>query len=107
MAKFVLIYNGGSTPETEAEYANVIKAWTDWYTDLGNAVLDPGNPFTPTAKKVTRRGVISDGPVGTMASGYTILDASSLEAAAKLSQSCPILVDGGEISIYEAIDTMM
>ena len=45
MAKYLLLYGGGSMPETEAEMAAVTKAWTDWFTELGPAVVDPGNPF--------------------------------------------------------------
>ena len=49
MAKFILLYGGGSMPESEAEVAAVMKAWETWYGELGEAVLDPGDPFTPVA----------------------------------------------------------
>ena len=52
MAKFVLLYSGGSMPETEAEQAAAMQAWGAWYTGLGSAVVDPGNPFTPQAKSI-------------------------------------------------------
>ena len=106
MAKYVFIYTGGATPETEAEFAAIIKAWTDWYTVLGSAVLDPGNPFTPGAKHVSSSGEISPGMVESWTSGYTIIDAESIEAAAKIGQSCPVLDGGGEIYIYEAMNVM-
>jgi hypothetical protein len=106
MAKFVLLYMGGSMPATEAEQAQVIKAWTDWYTALGSAVVDPGNPFTPVAKKVANNGTIGDLPAGAMASGYTIIATESLDKAAKLAQSCPVLKGGGEIAVFETFDVM-
>ena len=52
MANFLLLYSGGSMPETEAEQAAVLQAWGDWYTRLGSAVVDGGNPFTPMAKSI-------------------------------------------------------
>jgi len=104
MAKFVLLYIGGGMPETEAETAEVMKAWEAWYIQLGKAVVDPGNPFTPQAKSVTSDGTISDGPAGTMATGYTILEAGSLDEAAKLAQSCPVLQGGADISIFESFE---
>ncbi len=107
MSKYVLVYSGGSTPETEAEFNSVLKAWTDWYTGLGSAVLDPGNPFTPEAKHVSAQGKIGNGPVKDLATGFTILKANSLDKAAKMAQSCPVISDGGEISIYEAIEMAM
>lgn len=50
MADYVLLYHGGSMPETEAEQAAVMDAWGAWYGGLGEAVKDGGNPFTPAAK---------------------------------------------------------
>ena len=106
MAKFLLLYSGGSMPETEAENAAVLKAWVDWYTQLGAAVVDPGNPFTPMAKGVAPDGTVSDGPVGGMASGYTILEGDSLDAAAEMARGCPVLVGGGSISVFETFEVM-
>jgi hypothetical protein len=40
MANFVLLYSGGRMPETEAEQAAVLKAWTDWYGRLGRGRAD-------------------------------------------------------------------
>lgn len=106
MAKFVLIYNGGGMPETEAEQQATLQAWGAWYTGMGQAVVDPGNPFTTMAKSIGSDGAISDGPVGSPASGYTIITADSIDAAAKMAQDCPILQSGGRISVYEALEMM-
>ena len=80
MAKYLLLYMGGGMPETEAETVEVLKAWTAWYTGLGSAVVDPGNPFTPSAKTITSDGKVQDGSAGVMATGYTLLEAPSLDA---------------------------
>src|SRR5215813_12994941 len=101
MAKFVLLYSGGSMPETETEQAAVLQAWTAWYEGLGRAVVDPGNPFTPMAKSITSDGTVSDGPIGTSASGYTIVDAGSLDEAVGMAKECPVLQGGAQISVYE------
>jgi hypothetical protein len=106
MAKYLLLYHGGGMPETEAENAAVIKAWTDWYNQLGSAVVDPGNPFTPAAKSVKSNGTVKDGPAGTMASGYTVVQADSLDKAAKMAQTCPVLSGGAEISVFETFEVM-
>ena len=104
MAKYVLLYSGGSMPETEAEQAAVMQAWGVWYTELGAAVTDPGNPLSPMAKSVTSDGKVQDGPVGTAASGYTLISADSLDAAAAMAKGCPILQGGGAVSVYEAME---
>jgi hypothetical protein len=46
MTKYLLLYSGGSMPETETEMAEVMKAWEGWYGNLGSAVVDPGYPLT-------------------------------------------------------------
>ena len=107
MAKFLLLYHGGGAmPATEAESAKILKAWTDWYTGLGSAVVDPGNPFSPMAKKVASNGTVSNGSPAAMASGYTILEAESLDKAARMAQGCPVLQSGGEISVFETFNVM-
>jgi hypothetical protein len=106
MANFVLVYTGGGMPETEAEQAAVMQAWGVWYGGLGSAVVDGGNPFTAEAKSIASNGTVSNGPVGTMATGYSIIKADSLSAAVEMSKSCPILKGGGQISVYETFPVM-
>ena len=106
MASFVLLYTGGSNPQTEAEQAAVMKAWTEWFGSLGSAVVDGGNPFTPMAKSIASNGKVSDGPIGTMATGYSIIKADSLDAAVRIAKGCPQLQSGGQISVYETFPVM-
>lgn len=106
MANFVLLYSGGSMPETQAEQAQVMQAWGAWYESLGGALVDGGNPFTPVAKSIKSDGTVSDGPAGTMASGYTIIKAASLDAAVELARRCPVLLGGAQISVFETFPVM-
>jgi hypothetical protein len=106
MANFVLLYSGGSMPESEAEQAAAMQAWGAWYGGLGSAVVDGGNPFTPVAKSIASDGTVSDGPVGTMASGYSVIKADSLNAAVEMAKGCPVLQSGGQISMYETFNVM-
>ncbi len=106
MANFVLLYSGGSMPESEAERAAVDQAWGAWFGRLGSAVVDGGNPFTPKAKSIASNGTVSDGPVGSPASGYSIIKADSLDAAVEMARSCPILQGDGQISVYETFPAM-
>src|ERR1700730_2418561 len=106
MANFILLYSGGSMPEGQAEQAAVMQAWGTWYGSLGSAVIDGGNPFTPKAKRIARDGTVSDGPVGTMASGYYIHKGDSLGAAVEMARGCPVLQGGAQISVYETFPVM-
>ena len=106
MANFVLLYSGGNPPEGQAEQAAVTKAWTDWFTRLGSAVVDGGNPFTPMAKQIASNGAVSDSPVGSLATGYSIIKADSLQAAVDAAKGCPHLKSGGQVSVYETYPVM-
>ena len=104
MAKYLLLYEGGSMPETETEQAAVMQAWEQWFTQLGAAVTDPGNPFTPASARVSADGSIGAG--ASSASGYSILEADSLGVAADLAKGCPVLQGGASISIFETFEVM-
>jgi hypothetical protein len=106
MTKFMLLYSGGGMPETDEEYAAVLRAWTDWYTMLGSAVVDPGNPFTTVAKRIGTSGRVTKVGANRMASGYTIVQADSLDTAVELGKSCPVLQSGGRVSVFEAFSVM-
>jgi len=106
MANFVLLYSGGSMPETEAEQAAVMQDWMAWFGGLGSNLVDGGNPFTPMAKKIASDGTVSDGAVGSMASGYSIIKADSMDAAVKVAQGCPVLKGGAQITVFETFPVM-
>jgi len=104
MAKYLLLYDGGSMPESETEQAAVMQAWDAWFQQIGAAVADAGNPFTPASKRITADGSISAGAGS--ASGYSILEADSLDAATDLAKGCPVLAGGASIDVYETFEVM-
>lgn len=106
MANFVLLYSGGSMPESQAEQAAVMQAWEAWFGELGSALVDGGNPFAPQAKHIASNGSVSSGAVGTMASGYSIIKADSLDAAVEKARRCPVLQSGAQITVYETFPVM-
>ena len=104
MAKYLLLYDGGSMPESETEQAAVMQAWDAWFQQIGAAVADAGNPFTPASTRITADGSISAGAGS--ASGYSILEADSLDAATDLAKGCPVLAGGASIGVYETFEVM-
>ena len=105
MNDYVLLYQGGAMPETEEAQKAVMQAWDAWFSSIGSAVKDGGNPFSGEAKTIASDGAVSDGGGGT-ASGYTILKADSLDEAVALSKGCPVLQGGASITVYETFNVM-
>jgi hypothetical protein len=104
MAKYLLVYRGGSMPEDEAAQAQVMAAWDAWFTSIGGAVSDPGEP-TSVAKTIRPDGTVSAQEQASV-SGYTVLTADSLDAAVALAKGCPVLAGGASIEVCETLDVM-
>jgi len=102
MANFVLLYQGGGMPDTPEEGQRVMQAWTDWFKDLGDALVDGGNPASAT-KRIASDGSVSD---DTGPTGYSILKADSLDAAVTLAKGCPVLDGGASIQVVETFEIM-
>ena len=105
MAKYLLVYHGGSMPETEEEQQRVMAAWTDWYTALGASVVDPGNPIGRTST-VSSDGSVAEGGGANPASGYTVVEADDMDDAVAKSKGCPVLLGGGSVEVAETFDVM-
>lgn len=94
MKKFVFLYHGWGDPTQDT-----MDAWTSWFTEIGESIVDSGNPFGP-GRAVTPGGS-TELPLGSDAiTGYTIVNAESMDAAEKLLSNCPII---WSVRIYEAM----
>ena len=103
MANFVLLYHGGSMPETPEEGARVMQAWTAWFSQLGDALVDGGNPASG-ARTVSPGGAVSNDSA--FPSGYSIIKADSLDAAVGLAKGCPVLQGGASVQVVETFPAM-
>ena len=105
MAKFVVIYSGGSgmaaTPE---EQERIMGEWGAWYEKTGAAITDGGNAFGGSKSIAGAGAAAADGPGTVPATGYTIIEADSLEAAAAACSDHPHLGHGGQVAVFETID---
>lgn len=103
MAKYLFVYHGGSHPSNPAEVKKVMDAWGAWFGSLGAAVIDGGNPVGKSST-VKSDGSLVDGGGANPVSGYSLIEAASLQDAHKKAKGCPLLAAGGTIEIAEAMD---
>lgn len=103
MAKFVLAYHGGSMADTPEEQQKVMAEWGAWFGTLGEAVLDGGNPVAE-AKTVASDGSITAGGGANPLTGYSLLEAASIDDAVSMAKGCPILGNGGSVEVGQAVD---
>jgi hypothetical protein len=101
MPKYHLTYTGGGPmSDTEEEIAATMKAWEDWFAELGGAVVDRGHPLGPS-RTVVADGAVSDG--GDV-SGYGLITGDDLADAIEKARGCPVLVDGGTVEVGECVE---
>src|SRR3954451_1860644 len=104
MSTYVLAYTGGSLAETPEAQAEAMAAWGAWLGGLGDALVDAGNPFGPSAQ-IASDGAGSQGGASGL-TGYSILTADNLDAATTQTKGCPVLASGGSVEIYEVFPVM-
>lgn len=95
MAKFLYLYFGGKPPKNPEEGKKVMQAWTAWFGQVGSKIVDGGAPLGP------RKSI--GGSAASSATGYSIVDAGSLDEAIALTKGHPLLARGGSIEVCEAM----
>ena len=101
MAEFLMVYHGGSMPETDDEIAYETARWGDWMNSLGGQLIEPRAPVGKS-KTFSASGITDDGGANPV-SGYSIVEAENIEAALVLIKACQHL-DGGTIELTLKID---
>jgi len=56
--------------------------------------------------KIKPDGTMAKGPIGQRATGYSIIEAQSLDAATKLARGCPVIKGGAQVAVYETFNVM-
>ena len=103
MTKYVFAYHGGGRPSSPEEAKKAMDAWGAWFGSMGAAVIDGGHPVGKSST-VKSDGSLIEGGGANPISGYSLIEASSLEDAHKKAAGCPLLQAGGTIEIAAAMD---
>jgi hypothetical protein len=105
VSEYVLLYRGGTQPQSDEEREKATDAWIGWFGRLGSSVRDPGNPFGQT-KRLGADGTVSDTPASDLVGGYSIVTADGIDDALALAKDCPALDSGSTITIHEVVPVM-
>ena len=103
MTKYLFVYHGGKAPADPSEIKKVMDAWGSWFGSMGSAVIDGGHPVGKSST-VKSDGSLTDGGGANPASGYSLIEAASLQEAHQKASGCPILKSGGTIEIAPTLD---
>ena len=97
MGKYVYIYYAGTASD-----GGSAEEWGKWFGELGDKLVDGGNPFGEGGQAVSKDGVmaVKDMP----ATGYSIVTAGSIDEATELAKGCPLVTaKSGAVCVYEAL----
>lgn len=99
MAQYIIAYIGGNQPSSPEEGKQHFEKYKAWLASLGGSVVSPANPFKNT-NTIAPDGTVSVGSQTSM-SGYTIIEADSMDGALAIAKSCPFLDIGGSLELSE------
>lgn len=99
MAQYVFVYLGGNHPTNPEEANKHFNKYMEWLTSLGDAVISPTIPLKDT-HTVSPDGAAREGGSSAM-SGFSIIEADSMEAALAIARACPFLEIGGSLEVSE------
>ncbi|MGI9263488.1 MAG: YciI family protein [Gammaproteobacteria bacterium] len=99
MAQFMITYLGGDKPATPEEGQEHMAKYMSWLSSLGEAAVSPANPLKNTTT-VNPDGSVVHASKTTM-SGYTIIEAESMDEALAIARACPFLDVGGSLEVSE------
>ena len=101
MTKYIITYLGGNPPATPEEGKQHFSKYMEWLSSLGDAAVSPANPLKNTST-ISTDGAVSAGGTTSM-SGFTIVEADSMDAALTMAKGCPFLEIGGSLEVSELV----
>ncbi len=101
MPQYIISYLGGGQPSSPEEGRQHFARYQAWLSSLGESAVSPANPFKNT-HLINPDGTVTAGSQTTM-SGYTIIEAESMEAALTIARACPFIDIGGSLEVSELV----
>ena len=101
MPQYFITYLGGDKPSSPEEGEQHMSKYRVWLSSLGDSAVSPANPLKDT-NTVNSDGTVTTGSTTSM-SGFTIIQADSMQAALLIVKACPFLDVGGSLEVSELI----
>ena len=102
MPQFLITYLGGDQPSSPDEGQKHFAKYQEWLSSLANSAVSPMNPLKNT-NTINPDGTVTTGSTTSM-SGYTIIDAESMENALSIAKACPFLEINGSLEVSELVE---
>jgi len=97
MSKYVLAFRGEPDRAHEQDEG---QQWSDWFADLGAAIVDRGNQVGTVRTLAAKDG---GDPASAVLTGYFVINAADADEAARLARGCPGLRHGVSVEVGEVV----
>ncbi len=104
MKQFAFAYYGEPKFKSPEEGAKYMEKWGVWAGSIGQAFVYPGVPLKK-AKTVSSGGVWDNNSSNRL-TGFSVVQADSMDAAIEMAKGCPHL-EHGTVDVAEAMDMDM
>lgn len=105
MTQYMISYLGGDQPSTPEEGQAHMGNYMAWLKGLGDKAVSPANPLKDTTTVHPDRSVTAGS--STSMSGFTVVEADSLEEAIEIAKACPFLDVNGSLEVSELMKMEM
>jgi hypothetical protein len=102
MPKYLVTYHAGDMPHDPESMADAREAFMAWALVTGEALYDPGAPVV--ARALVTGANSDEAAADEPFSGWSVVEAEDLDAAAMLVSDHPFLSRGGVLQIHEPAD---
>jgi hypothetical protein len=92
MPDILFTYRRPPGPAPAGGDADVTAAWMAWFAELGDRIVEPGNPTGDVR-------TVGTAVAGSELGGWSVIRADDLDEAAALAKGCPVLSAGGSVEI--------
>jgi hypothetical protein len=111
MKDFMLIFRAEAMPEiklTSQGTLDISKEWENWMGGIAaqNKLVSVGNRLGNDGMTVKPGNIVTSGPyaeIKEFVGGYTVIRAESVQEAAEIAKTCPILAFGGNVEIRDIV----
>jgi hypothetical protein len=112
MAKVLFVYREPPMDHAKVspeQMQQMMQQWMTWIRGAMDAgwMVAAGDALQPEGKVVKGDSVITDGPFAEskeLIGGYSVVEASDLDAASKLAAGCPAFEVGGSVEVRELMN---
>lgn len=100
MSRYVVAFRGqpDRTPAPGED-----QEWAAWFGRLGSAIAEMGNRVGAVR---TLPAVGNREPGNAVLTGYVVIEADDLDAAARLARGCPGLAQGVDVEVAEVVPSV-